>query len=86
MLNLNDKLALFEPTASNKVESHRPLQVNRNGVRPQKVTLLKIGELMKHRKILRFLPADVVLKIQKLKISQKDHDDGERDMNNDVER
>ena len=26
-------------TASNKVESHRPLQVNRNGVRPQRLTL-----------------------------------------------
>ena len=71
MLNLNDNLALFQPTPSNKVESHRPLQVNRNGVQPQRLTLLEIGERAKHRKTLRFLPTDVVLKIQKLKIQRK---------------
>ena len=65
MPNLNDNLALFEPIASNKVESHRPLRVNRNGVRPQRLTLLEIGELVKHRKTLR------LLKIWKLKIQRK---------------
>ena len=71
MLNLNDNLGLFEPTASNKVESHQPLQINGNGVQPRRLTLLEIGEHAKHRKTLSFLPVDVVLKIQKLKIQRK---------------
>ena len=72
MLNLNDNCMGTIGTHSDQQSRKAPAIASQaERCTSTKLTLLEIGELMKLRKTLRFLPADVEFKIQKLKSHQK---------------